>query len=97
MHPVAVVYIVLLVVGSFVYGIPDPVATLVIDTDIGFWAGLFHGVISPISLIVSVFNDTATIYSSNNSGFLYNFGFLVGTALAFSSKKTTVMEQDSAS
>ena len=44
----------------------------------GFWAGLWHGVISPVTFIVSLFNDDVAIYEVNNDGGWYDFGFLVG-------------------
>lgn len=44
----------------------------------GFLAGLWHGIISPITFIVSLFNDDVAIYELNNNGGWYDFGFLVG-------------------
>jgi hypothetical protein len=43
----------------------------------GFWLGLLHGVIAPISLIGSFFADHR-IYAIPNSGVLYDLGFLLG-------------------
>jgi len=80
--PLAIIYVTLLIAGSYFYGFPDPVTTIVTDPDLGFWAGLFHGIISPISFIVSLFNDTATVYSSSNSGGWYNFGYLSGVGMS---------------
>lgn len=44
----------------------------------GFFYGLWHGVISFITLIIHVFNDGVLVYESINSGGWYDFGFLVG-------------------
>jgi hypothetical protein len=44
----------------------------------GFWNGLWHGMISLISVIASLFNDDITIYAVNNNGFWYNLGFILG-------------------
>jgi len=44
----------------------------------GFFSGLWHGVISPITFIVSLFNDGVAIYEVHNSGGWYDFGFLIG-------------------
>jgi len=44
----------------------------------GFWYGLWHGVISFISLIIHLFNDTVMVYERNNTGGWYDFGFLLG-------------------
>lgn len=48
------------------------------DTPAGFWYGLWHGVISFISLVVHLFNETVMVYERNNSGGWYDFGFLLG-------------------
>jgi hypothetical protein len=47
----------------------------------GFWLGLWHGVISPIAFIVSLFNPTVGVYEVHNNGGWYNFGFLLGAAI----------------
>jgi hypothetical protein len=44
----------------------------------GFWMGLWHGIIAPIALVVSLFNDAVTMYEVHNNGGWYNFGFLLG-------------------
>lgn len=45
----------------------------------GFWAGLWHGIILPITFIISLFNPKVNIYETNNTGKGYNFGFILGT------------------
>jgi hypothetical protein len=52
-------------------------------TPAGFWAGLWHGVISPITFIVSLFNPRVRIYETNNRGRWYEFGFVLGASAAF--------------
>ena len=47
----------------------------------GFWAGLWHGFIAPITLFVSFFNNEINIYEVFNTGFGYNAGFLIGLSL----------------
>jgi hypothetical protein len=49
----------------------------------GFWWGLWHGVISPVTFIVSLFNQHVNIYEVHNNGGWYNFGFMVGVAVVF--------------
>ena len=44
----------------------------------GFWIGLWHGIIAWPALIVSIFNHNISIYDIYNTGFWYNFGFLLG-------------------
>lgn len=46
---------------------------------VGFWYGLWHGMILPFSWIVSLFIDDVTIYAIYNNGGWYNFGFALGT------------------
>jgi hypothetical protein len=47
-------------------------------TPAGFWGGLWHGIISPIAFLVSLFVDGVGIYESNNNGHWYEFGFMLG-------------------
>ena len=49
----------------------------------GFLAGLWHGLISPITFIVSLFNPNIRIYETRNSGRWYDFGFLIGASIIF--------------
>lgn len=51
----------------------------------GFWVGLWHGVISVITLIVGIFSDSLKVYEVNNSGGLYDFGFLLGVICVWGS------------
>jgi hypothetical protein len=49
----------------------------------GFWRGLWHGFISPVTFIVSLFNDNVGIYEVHNTGGWYNFGFMAGVSMIF--------------
>ena len=53
------------------------------EAQAGFWLGLWQGFISPITFIVSLFNADVNIYEVHNDGNWYNFGFMIGVALAF--------------
>jgi hypothetical protein len=54
------------------------------DGDVaGFWRGLWHGVIAPITFIVSLFNDNVTMYEVHNNGGWYDFGFILGVCIIF--------------
>ena len=44
----------------------------------GFWLGLWHGVIAPITFIISLFADGVNVYDVHNNGGWYNFGFVLG-------------------
>ncbi|MBN2398954.1 MAG: hypothetical protein JXI33_01290 [Candidatus Aminicenantes bacterium] len=50
----------------------------------GFWLGLWHGLIAPITFIVSIFSSKVGIYAVHNSGGWYNFGFVLGAGLFLS-------------
>jgi hypothetical protein len=49
----------------------------------GVLLGLWHGVISPVTLIVSFFNPNVQMYEVHSDGSQYNLGFLLGVALVF--------------
>ena len=44
----------------------------------GFWRGLWHGVIAPITFLISLFSSHVQMYEVHNNGGWCNFGFLVG-------------------
>jgi len=50
----------------------------------GFWMGLWHGLISPITFIISVFSKSVRFYEVHNNGTWYNFGFVLGAGLFLS-------------
>jgi len=50
----------------------------------GFWKGLWHGIISPITFIISVFSKSVRFYEIHNNGTWYNFGFVLGAGLFLS-------------
>ena len=49
----------------------------------GLGTGLWHGLISVVTLIMSFFNPDVQMYETHNTGSLYNLGFLVGAILLF--------------
>ena len=49
----------------------------------GLVTGLWHGLISPGTLVISFFKPEIQMYEVHNDGSLYNFGFLIGVALVF--------------
>jgi hypothetical protein len=44
----------------------------------GFWKGLWHGFIAPVTFIVSLFSDEVRVYAFPNVGRWYDFGFMLG-------------------
>jgi len=50
----------------------------------GFFMGLWHGFISPVTFIISVFSKNVRFYEVHNNGTWYNFGFVLGAGLFLS-------------
>jgi hypothetical protein len=51
----------------------------------GFFMGIWHGWIAPISLIIGLFNHDVRIYESFNTGWWYDFGFYIAIIAGFGS------------
>lgn len=49
----------------------------------GFWQGLWHGLICPVTFVVSLFDDQVGIYEIHNDGHWYDFGFVLGLSVIF--------------
>lgn len=47
----------------------------------GFWRGLWQGVISPITFVISLFTGQISPYEVHNNGGWYNLGFGIGLAI----------------
>jgi hypothetical protein len=43
----------------------------------GFFSGIWHGWIAPVSLIIGFFKDHIRIYEVHNTGWWYDFGYYV--------------------
>lgn len=54
--------------------VPDPA---------GFFTGIWHGWIAPISLIYSFFNSDVSIYEPINTGWPYDLGFYMAIISGF--------------
>ena len=48
----------------------------------GFWQGLWHGMIFPVTFFVSLFNHSVGVYAAVNDGGWYNFGFFLGIGMS---------------
>jgi hypothetical protein len=48
----------------------------------GFFIGLWHGIILPLSFAVSLFTDDINIYEVANNGNWYDFGFVLGAMIS---------------
>ncbi|MGB8212713.1 MAG: hypothetical protein WCE68_04050 [Anaerolineales bacterium] len=49
----------------------------------GIWLGIWHGFISPVTLVISFFNKGVQMYDVYNVGNMYNLGFFLGVAIVF--------------
>jgi hypothetical protein len=47
----------------------------------GFWLGLWHGVLGPVTFVMSLFKEGTGFYEVHNNGGWYNAGFLLGLAM----------------
>lgn len=54
--------------GDGTYGLHRPA---------GFFWGIWHGWIAPVSLIISLFNHNIRVYEIFNTGWWYDFGFYI--------------------
>jgi hypothetical protein len=50
----------------------------------GFIKGVWHGLISPITFVISLFSRSVRFYEVHNNGAWYNFGFVLGAGLFLS-------------
>jgi hypothetical protein len=48
----------------------------------GFWLGLWHGIILPITFVISLFTDNVSVYEVANNGNWYDFGFFLGVLVS---------------
>jgi hypothetical protein len=55
------------------------------DRPAGFFKGIWHGWIAPISLILSIFDENIRIYEVHNIGFWYDFAFYAAIIGGFGS------------
>jgi hypothetical protein len=81
----AAVFAVLLILASCAPGPNELEKTADAEGDTaGFFMGLWHGLIAPITFVISIFSKNVRLYEVHNSGFWYNFGFVLGAGLFLS-------------
>jgi len=54
-----------------------------LDPPAGFFMGIWHGWIAPLSLIVSIFDPFVSMYETHNNGWWYDFGFYIAIISGF--------------
>lgn len=55
----------------------------------GFWYGLWHGMVLPFAWIGSLFSDSVSIYAIYNNGGWYDFGYFLGVGGLSTSASTS--------
>jgi hypothetical protein len=79
---VLLLVVVLVLVTACTAGPNEMAATANPDGQVaGFWLGLWHGFISPVTFVISLFNHNVGIYEVHNNGGWYNFGFMFGVTM----------------
>jgi len=81
MKKVLVLVIILVLAMSLTSCFPGD--KVVDDEPAGFFWGILHGWIAPISLVVSFFKESVSIYEVHNTGFWYDFGFYIAVISGF--------------
>ena len=74
-------YLLLALILLTLTGCADAVPIDPTTVTVGFWHGLWHGIILLFSFIISLFDNDVAIYAVNNSGGWYDFGFLCGVSM----------------
>jgi hypothetical protein len=48
----------------------------------GFLRGVWHGIILPVTFVISLFTDDVSVYEIANNGNWYDFGFFLGLLIS---------------
>jgi hypothetical protein len=73
-----------LMLGACAPGINPEVGTALEGGDVaGFWLGLWHGLIAPVTFVISLFTDGVNLYEVHNNGNWYDLGFVLGAGILF--------------
>ncbi len=77
------ILVLLLIAASVLFtGCMPNTTNYTVDSPAGFFTGIWHGWIAPISLVMSFFGDSG-IYAVNNTGFPYDLGFYLAIVSGF--------------
>jgi hypothetical protein len=81
----AIIIIIVFVVTSCLPG-ENPVQNVPSDygSTAGFLKGLWHGIIAPVTFVISLFTENINMYEVHNNGGWYDFGFVIGAGIIFS-------------
>jgi hypothetical protein len=57
--------------------------------EVGFWSGLWHGMIIVVSFVLSLLDDSVSIYAIYNNGGWYDLGFVLGLMMVLGGSNQT--------
>ena len=77
-----IIFVILVIVIIFVGCVPGD-GTHTIENQAGFFWGIWHGWVAPISLIIEIFDKNIRIYEKLNTGFMYDLGFYIAIISGF--------------
>jgi hypothetical protein len=77
------IYLLLTVLVFTVSGCMPGVGNNSIENQAGFFMGIWHGWIAPISLLMGFFNHRIAIYEIYNVGWWYDLGFYIAIISGF--------------
>lgn len=58
--------------------VPTEAPTAISPAAPGFWIGIWHGFIFPVTFLFSLFTDDVAIYAVPNNGNWYDAGYFIG-------------------
>ena len=76
-------FVIILLLVSILLGCFPGVGRESVNNSAGFLAGIWHGWIAPISLIMGIFNNNIRVYEINNTGWWYDLGFYMAIISGF--------------
>lgn len=79
----AILVLLMLVFLVFLSGCVPGDGTYTVQNPAGFFWGIWHGWVAPISLIVGLFNKSIRIYETYNTGWFYDLGFYIAVISGF--------------
>lgn len=79
---VTICILVVLILLLFTGCIPGD-GTYTSDNPAGFFWGIWHGWIAPISLVIGTFKGNIGIYETMNTGWFYDLGFYIAIISGF--------------
>jgi hypothetical protein len=73
-----IIAIVLMVFSCFIFsGCTPGAGHFDSNAPAGFFWGIWHGWIAPVSLLIGLFDETTRIYEPHNTGWFYDLGFYI--------------------